>query len=232
MHGAVALSAPASALIARGARLGGRSVRSVRSKATVVKTTNNPRMMPRVKASIQEPEPVTTDTWSEDDIDNIEFAVTKLSDDAAIANKEGAGATMAAPDWLTQLNRLWGGNSEIPVADAKLEDITGLLGGGLFQPLFKWMKEAGPVYLPHRAGHVLRRRLRPRLHQADPLQLRVQVHQGHHRGGWRVPLRPRRRAAGERGVEDPPQSRRAVAAQEVRGGDGGPVFRSLRRANG
>ena len=54
---------------------------------------------------------------------------------------------MAAPDWLTQLNRLWGGDSEIPVADAKLEDITGLLGGGLFQPLFKWMKEAGPVYL-------------------------------------------------------------------------------------
>ena len=35
----------------------------------------------------------------------------------------------------------------IPVADAKLDDITGLLGGGLFQPLFKWMKEAGPVYL-------------------------------------------------------------------------------------
>ena len=28
-----------------------------------------------------------------------------------------------------------------------MEDITGLLGGGLFQPLFKWMKEAGPVYL-------------------------------------------------------------------------------------
>mmetsp|Transcript_8022 Transcript_8022/g.32431 ORF Transcript_8022/g.32431 Transcript_8022/m.32431 type:complete len:406 (-) Transcript_8022:305-1522(-) len=96
------------------------------------------------------------------------------------------------------------------------------------------MDEGGRARVPppHRAGHVLRRRLRPRLHQADPLQLRVQVHQGHHRGGWRVPLRPRRRAAGERGVEDPPQSRSAVAAQEVRGGDGGPVFRSLRRANG
>jgi len=41
----------------------------------------------------------------------------------------------------------WGGESDIPVADAKLDDITGLLGGGLFIPLFKWMKEAGPVYL-------------------------------------------------------------------------------------
>ena len=101
-----------------------------------------------VRASIQEPETAEStvpDTWTEDDLDNIQFAMDP--DQAAISNKEGAGATMAAPDWLTQLNRLWGGESEIPVADAKLEDITGLLGGGLFQPLFKWMKEAGPVYL-------------------------------------------------------------------------------------
>lgn len=34
-----------------------------------------------------------------------------------------------------------------PEADAKMDDITGLLGGGLFQPLFKWMNESGPVYL-------------------------------------------------------------------------------------
>ena len=78
-------------------------------------------------------------------MDNIVFA--DLSEEAAISNKSGAGATMAAPDWMTQLNRLWGGESEIPVADAKLEDITGLLGGGLFQPLFKWMRESGSVYL-------------------------------------------------------------------------------------
>ena len=101
-----------------------------------------------VRASIQEPETAESavpDTWTEDDLDKIQFAMDP--DQAAISNKEGAGATMAAPDWLTQLNRLWGGESEIPVADAKMEDITGLLGGGLFQPLFKWMKESGPVYL-------------------------------------------------------------------------------------
>jgi carotene epsilon-monooxygenase len=101
-----------------------------------------------VRASIQEPEtaePAVPDTWTEDDLDKIQFAMDP--DQAAISNKQGAGATMAAPDWLTQLNRLWGGESEIPVADAKMEDITGLLGGGLFQPLFKWMKESGPVYL-------------------------------------------------------------------------------------
>ena len=92
----------------------------------------------------------TADKWSdgieEFDVDAIEF-VSPQKDAAAISNKDGAGATMAAPDWMTQLNRLWGGKSEIPVAYAKLDDITGLLGGGLFQPLFKWMKEEGPVYI-------------------------------------------------------------------------------------
>ena len=90
-------------------------------------------------------ENVTEEAFDEADLDNIVFA--DLSEEAAISNKSGAGATMAAPDWMTQLNRLWGGKSEIPVADAKLEDITGLLGGGLFQPLFKWMRESGSVYL-------------------------------------------------------------------------------------
>ena len=154
MHGAVALSAP---LVASRARLGGRVTVS-RAKATkaavrtadVRSSSSSRRVMTRLRASVETTETASSEAeeaWNEDDIDNIEFAATKLSDDAAIANKDGAGATMAAPDWLTQLNRLWGGNSEIPVADAKLEDITGLLGGGLFQPLFKWMKEAGPVYL-------------------------------------------------------------------------------------
>ena len=149
MHGAVALSAP---LVASRARLGGRvtSSRARATKAVVSSSSSRRVMMTRLRASVETPETASSEAeeaWNEDDIDNIEFAATKLSDDAAIANKDGAGATMAAPDWLTQLNRLWGGNSEIPVADAKLEDITGLLGGGLFQPLFKWMKEAGPVYL-------------------------------------------------------------------------------------
>ena len=154
MHGAVALSAP---LAASRARLGGRvTVSRARATKAAVRTadvrssSSSRRVMTRLRASVETTETASSEAeeaWNEDDIDNIEFAATKLSDDAAIANKDGAGATMAAPDWLTQLNRLWGGNSEIPVADAKLEDITGLLGGGLFQPLFKWMKEAGPVYL-------------------------------------------------------------------------------------
>jgi hypothetical protein len=33
------------------------------------------------------------------------------------------------------------------VANAKPEDIQDLLGGALFKALFKWMEEAGPVYL-------------------------------------------------------------------------------------
>lgn len=36
---------------------------------------------------------------------------------------------------------------DVPVADAKPEDIQDLLGGGLFKALFKWMVESGPVYL-------------------------------------------------------------------------------------
>ena len=131
------------------ARLGAR--RPARLAKSVPTARSSRGVALRIKASIQEPE--TTDTtadnlpatWNEDDIDSIQFASDP--DQAAISNKAGAGATMAAPDWLTQLNRLWGGNSEIPVADAKMEDITGLLGGGLFVPLFKWMTESGPVYL-------------------------------------------------------------------------------------
>jgi carotene epsilon-monooxygenase len=35
----------------------------------------------------------------------------------------------------------------IPVADAKPEDIQDLLGGALFKALYKWFSESGPVYL-------------------------------------------------------------------------------------
>lgn len=58
----------------------------------------------------------------------------------------------------------------IPVANAKPDDIKDLLGGALFQALYKWMTESGPVYLlptgpissflvisdPAAAKHVLR----------------------------------------------------------------------------
>ena len=36
---------------------------------------------------------------------------------------------------------------DVPVADAKAEDIQELLGGALFKALYKWMVESGPVYL-------------------------------------------------------------------------------------
>jgi hypothetical protein len=36
---------------------------------------------------------------------------------------------------------------DVPVADAKPEDIQELLGGALFKALYKWMMETGPVYL-------------------------------------------------------------------------------------
>lgn len=63
-------------------------------------------------------------------------------------DKSGAGKSWVSPDWLTSVLRLGKGAdvSGIPVADAKLEDVKDLLGGALFLPLFKWMKESGPVY--------------------------------------------------------------------------------------
>lgn len=37
-------------------------------------------------------------------------------------------------------------DSGIPIASAKLDDVSDLLGGALFLPLFKWMNEYGPIY--------------------------------------------------------------------------------------
>lgn len=87
-----------------------------------------------------------------------------------LIDSEGAGASFTSPGWLTQLGRLWGGKGDVPVADAKPEDIQDLLGGALFKALYKWMVETGPVYLlptgpassflvisePQAAKHVLR----------------------------------------------------------------------------
>lgn len=82
----------------------------------------------------------------------------------------GAGTSFASPGWLTQLNQLWGGRGNIPVANASFDEVKDLLGGALFQALYKWMLESGPVYLlptgpvssflvisdPECAKHVLR----------------------------------------------------------------------------
>ncbi|KAG1362616.1 carotene epsilon-monooxygenase, chloroplastic [Cocos nucifera] len=59
----------------------------------------------------------------------------------------GSGSWVS-PDWLTALARSLAprDDSGIPGANAKLEDVSDLLGGALFLPLFKWMLEYGPVY--------------------------------------------------------------------------------------
>ncbi|KAL1537879.1 Cytochrome [Salvia divinorum] len=56
-----------------------------------------------------------------------------------------------SPDWLTSLTKSLGtlgpkDDSNIPAASAKLDDVSELLGGALFLPLFKWMNEYGPIY--------------------------------------------------------------------------------------
>ncbi|WOH00857.1 hypothetical protein DCAR_0520233 [Daucus carota subsp. sativus] len=54
-----------------------------------------------------------------------------------------------SPDWLTSLTKsltLSKDDSNIPIASAKLEDVSELLGGALFLPLFKWMNMYGPIY--------------------------------------------------------------------------------------
>lgn len=69
-------------------------------------------------------------------------------------DKKSSSSTKAtswvSPDWLTNLTKslTLGRNddSNIPVANAKLEDVSELLGGALFLPLYKWMNEYGPIY--------------------------------------------------------------------------------------
>ncbi|XP_020538220.1 carotene epsilon-monooxygenase, chloroplastic isoform X2 [Jatropha curcas] len=59
-------------------------------------------------------------------------------------------SSWVSPNWLTSLTRTLtlgqNDNSGIPIASAKLEDVSDLLGGALFLPLFKWMNEYGPIY--------------------------------------------------------------------------------------
>lgn len=98
------------------------------------------------------------------------YDLNQKIDTGKLIDSAGAGRSMLSPGWLTQLNQLWGGKSNTPVADAKPDDIKDLLGGALFKALFKWMEESGPVYLlptgpissflvisdPECAKHVLR----------------------------------------------------------------------------
>ncbi|WOL10144.1 carotene epsilon-monooxygenase, chloroplastic isoform X2 [Canna indica] len=62
----------------------------------------------------------------------------------------GGNGSWVSPDWLTSLvrslSRGRADDSRIPPANAKLDDVSDLLGGALFLPLFKWMLEYGPIY--------------------------------------------------------------------------------------
>nr|AMJ39486.1 cytochrome P450-type monooxygenase 97C1 [Bixa orellana] len=59
-------------------------------------------------------------------------------------------ASWVSPDWLTSLSRSLtiGSNDDsgIPIASAALDDVSDLLGGALFLPLFKLMNKHGPIY--------------------------------------------------------------------------------------
>ncbi|KAI3900323.1 hypothetical protein MKW92_020869 [Papaver armeniacum] len=71
----------------------------------------------------------------------------KSSKDEETSNKNGS---WVSPDWLTSISKSLSNNSNddsgIPIASAKLDDVSDLLGGALFLPLFKWMKEYGSIY--------------------------------------------------------------------------------------
>uniref|UniRef100_A0A5B6YVF4 Carotene epsilon-monooxygenase n=1 Tax=Davidia involucrata TaxID=16924 RepID=A0A5B6YVF4_DAVIN len=64
-------------------------------------------------------------------------------------NNDIKTSSWVSPDWLTSLTRsltIGQDDSNIPIANAKLEDVSELLGGALFLPLFKWMNDYGPIY--------------------------------------------------------------------------------------
>ncbi|KAL5995158.1 cytochrome P450 [Asimina triloba] len=63
------------------------------------------------------------------------------------SSSNAANGSWVSPDWLTSIVRLLSrDDSSIPVAEAKLDDVSDLLGGALFLPLYKWMNEYGPIY--------------------------------------------------------------------------------------
>ncbi|KAK6147100.1 hypothetical protein DH2020_018012 [Rehmannia glutinosa] len=83
------------------------------------------------------------------------FPVPSLSIKNSSNNKPPTTTTKptswVSPDWLTSLTKSLTtlgpkDESNIPIASAKLEDVSDLLGGALFLPLFKWMNEYGPIY--------------------------------------------------------------------------------------
>ena len=83
--------------------------------------------------------PPPTQGEAEDDDDYVPPAVS--------IDSAGAGKSFISPRWLTELGRLWGGASDVPVVEAVPDDVKDLLGGALFQALYRWMLTSGPIYL-------------------------------------------------------------------------------------
>jgi carotene epsilon-monooxygenase len=85
----------------------------------------------------------------------LSYPLHHLSIKSSINNKTPQKITKTSswvsPDWLTSLSKSLttsgkDDDSGIPIASAKLDDVSDLLGGALFLPLFKWMDEYGPIY--------------------------------------------------------------------------------------
>ncbi|KAJ6830603.1 carotene epsilon-monooxygenase, chloroplastic isoform X2 [Iris pallida] len=83
------------------------------------------------------------------------FSASSLNSEEKKVKKKktnNGGLSWVSPDWLTSLTRRGRGGggaddgSNIPAASARLDDVSELLGGALFLPLYKWMGEYGPVY--------------------------------------------------------------------------------------
>ena len=68
-----------------------------------------------------------------------------------IHRSSAAAKTKAKPDPHPKPDPNFTPNSrtvqDVPIADAKPEEIQDLLGGALFRALYKWMVDTGPVYL-------------------------------------------------------------------------------------
>lgn len=79
------------------------------------------------------------------------FSVRNSAEEKPPPPTTKAVTSWVSPDWLTSLAKSLAtmgpkDESNIPVASAKLDDVSELLGGALFLPLFKWMNEYGPIY--------------------------------------------------------------------------------------
>ncbi|XP_062117418.1 carotene epsilon-monooxygenase, chloroplastic [Humulus lupulus] len=100
---------------------------------------------PLLKPTFLSPSPLPSRSLS------IKSSIDKDPDSKLSAtNNTNKPTSWVSPDWLTSLTRSLtigkGDDSGIPIASAQLDDVSDLLGGALFLPLFKWMNEYGPIY--------------------------------------------------------------------------------------